>query len=769
MERRAIVVQGIVQGVGFRPFVFGLASRLALSGFVKNCAGELVIEIEGPTAALDRFLAELSGQPPPLARIEKLHWERTASQGEHSFRIEISKSQTPESIFVSPDIATCGDCLRELFDPGDRRHRYPFLNCTNCGPRLTIIRGAPYDRQRTTMAGFPMCDACRREYEDPNNRRFHAQPTCCRECGPRLELIDATDREKEQSDPLGRFARAIRQGRIGALKGLGGYHLVCDARSSSAVTELRRRKHREARPFALMVKDVDAARQISLVGPVEADLLVSRPRPIVLLRKREPCVIAEAAAPGNPCLGVMLPYTGLHHLLAGELAGMPLIMTSGNRADEPIATEDDDARKRLSDIADVFLIHDRPIHVRCDDSVVRVVDGQELPIRRSRGYAPYPIALPFPCRSPVLAVGGQLKGTFALGRGGHAFLSHHLGDLDHLAAYQAFERDIQLYESLLAIEPEIIVHDLHPDYASTRYAQKRHVEGTSFAHPKTKLLPVQHHHAHVASCMAENGLTEPVIGLAFDGSGFGLDGAIWGGEFFVGSYQNYRRAAHLRYVGLPGSEAAVRETWRVGLSHAVDAGRTDISLNSRVPSIALRTARALLDRHFNCPMTSSVGRLFDAIASLIGMRNEVDFEGQAAIELESLASEVEDQRTSYPFELAREAASDKAHGCLIIDTRPLIGAVIDDANQNVPASTIARRFQTTMVELIARVCGRIRAESSLGKVVLSGGVFMNSLLTSETCRRLCDDGFQVFRHRLVPPNDGGLSLGQLAIAASLTS
>jgi hydrogenase maturation protein HypF len=800
MERRAIAVQGVVQGVGFRPFVYGLASRLDLRGFVKNRTGGVLIEVEGECRSLDSFLAELSEQPPPLAQIDTVSWEARPPCGDRQFRIEYSDADAPGSVFVSPDVATCDDCLAELFDPADFRYRYPFLNCTNCGPRLTIIRSVPYDRERTTMAAFRMCPVCRAEYDDPGNRRFHAQPTVCPACGPQLQLCDHHGKRINHDDPLLLFASHLRQGKIGALKGLGGYHLACDARNEATVAELRRRKHRDEKPFAVMVADAERAQKLCEVNAAERELLVSSRRPIVLLRKRPSGGFAtETIAPGNPYLGVMLPYTPLHHLLVRAL-DMPLVMTSGNRSDEPIAFEDHDALERLAGIADLFLIHDRPIHVRCDDSVTRVVDGMELPLRRSRGYAPQRVALPLACPRPILAVGGQLKGTFAFGRDRHGFVSHHLGDLDRLEAYRAFERDIDLYQELFALNPEIIAHDLHPDYASTRYARERA--------KNERLIPVQHHHAHMASCMAENGLNEPVIGVSFDGTGYGTDGAVWGGEFLVGDYRRFVRAAHLRYVGMPGSDQAIREPWRMAVAHLMDAGADCASFESRLPSGAVRTARKMLERRFNTPLTSSVGRLFDAVAALAGVRDCVSYEGQAAMELEWLATQtvadgvypfalLEDGKSAGLLSRARSESSSGVSGRLLappgarllrsktrsvrgsdeklapdsvetltIDTRPLIGAVVQDVERGVRANTIARRFHSTMVQLIASVCERIRQRVALDAVVLSGGVFMNALLTSEVMARLTQDDFHVYRHRLVPPNDGGLSLGQLAVAAA---
>jgi hydrogenase maturation protein HypF len=633
LERRAIFVRGIVQGVGFRPFVYHLAARLHLCGFVKNRTGSLLIEVEGEAAALNSFLAELADRPPPLAQIAHLSWEPRALVGERDFCIEPSEADTNSPIFIAPDVATCPACLAELLDSADRRHGYPFLNCTNCGPRLTIITGAPYDRQRTTMAGFAMCPACRAEYDHPADRRFHAQPTACPACGPRLELRGAAGQRVEGVNPLGEFARALRGGAIGALKGLGGYHLTCDALSGSAVGELRRRKQRDEKPFAIMVRDVAGAEVHCEVAQDERELLVSPRRPIVLLRKRNASALAEDIAPRNPWLGVMLPYTPLHYLLTQAVGG-PLVMTSGNRSDEPIAYLDDDALAKLAGIADLFLIHDRPIHVRCDDSVTRIVDGVEQPVRRSRGYAPQPIELPLPCARPMLAVGGQLKATFTHGRHRQAFLSHHLGDLDYYEAYRAFVRDVDLYENLFAIRPECLIHDLHPDYATTRYAQAR------AASQGIRLLTAQHHHAHMASCMAEHGLDEPAIGVTFDGSGFGTDGAVWGGEFLLGDYRQFRRGAHLRYVGMPGGDQAIRAPWRMAVAHLADAHAQNSFLKARVLQPQLQIIEHMLERRLHTPLTSSAGRLFDAVASLAGIRDHVSYEGQAAVELESLASSV---------------------------------------------------------------------------------------------------------------------------------
>ncbi len=763
MERRAITVRGTVQGVGFRPFVHGLAVRYQLGGFVRNESGAVEIEVEGNRRCLKEFLSELQRNPPALAKIAEIAWQHRSVRGEQSFRIDESLENSAERVYVSADSATCRDCLAELFDPLDRRYRYPFINCTNCGPRLTIIRGAPYDRPRTTMADFAMCPQCRREYEDATNRRFHAQPICCPVCGPRLEICDSLGKLIETEDPIGYFADSLKAGNIGALKGLGGYHLVCCAQNPHAVGELRQRKHRDEKPMAIMVRSIASVHEFCELTEDEQKLLESPRCPIVLLRKQPSAsdFVCNEVAPSNPYLGVMLPYTPLHHLLLDAIGNVPLVMTSGNRSEEPIAYSDEDAVDRLHDIADLILWHNRPIHVRCDDSVTRVVDGSESPVRRSRGYAPQPITLPRKCDFPLLAVGGQLKGVFALGVDQHATVSHHLGDLDHLDAYRQFERDIGLYEQLFQLTPELIVHDLHPDYASTNYARERAIR------EKVPTLAVQHHHAHMASCMAENGLDEPVIGVTFDGTGFGLDEAtneavIWGGEFLVGDYRQFRRAAHIRYVPMPGGDRAVAEPWRLAAAQLRDAERDLSLLTTRIPASKLCTIETMMVRRINSPLTSSAGRLFDAVASIAGVRDYVTYEGQAAVELEWLASDVAPDAV-YPFELKTPVESQLP---AVIDTRPLIQAVAQDAEHQVDANRIARRFHSTLVAIVTDTCRHIADQTGLDAIVLSGGVFMNVLVTREVNQSLTGAGFRVYRHRLVPPNDGGLSLGQLAVAAT---
>jgi hydrogenase maturation protein HypF len=751
--RRALFVRGIVQGVGFRPHVHGLASRLGLGGFVRNQTDGVRIEVEGTQGAVDRFVAGLTADAPPLARIETVDAASRAIEGQTTFRIESSDECPPEGPVLLPaDAATCGACLDELFDPRDRRYRYPFVNCTDCGPRLTIIRAAPYDRARTTMAGFAMCRPCRAEYEDPAGRRFHAQPNCCPDCGPRLALLDADGRALA-GEPLTAALAALRGGAIVAVKGLGGYHLACDATREDAVRALRERKRRDEKPFAVMVGTPEAAAALCEVSAEERSLLVSAERPIVLLRRRRGGPVADAVSPGNPLLGVLLPYSPLHHLLARSME-RPLVMTSGNASDEPIAFDDADAVVRLRGIADLFLAHDRPIHLRCEDSVARVAGGELSLLRRSRGYAPRPLALPAPCPVRVLAVGGHLKAAFALGDTA-ATLSPHLGDLEDHRAFRAYLDAIAHYERLLSFTPDAIAHDLHPDYASTAYAAER------AAAEGLRRVAVQHHHAHMASCLAEHGLTGPAIGVIFDGTGYGADGTVWGGEFLVGDSRDYTRAAHLRPVALPGGERAVREPWRMAVSYLLDAGVPDrlALVAPQATPAALRTVNRMIERGLNAPPCSSMGRLFDAVAALAGLRGRTSFEGQAAMELEWLASEAPADG-SYPFEVVG------GDGALVVDTRPLVRAVAGDCAAGVARATVARRFHDTVVDVIDRVCGRLRAAHGLDTVVLSGGVFQNAILSAGAAARLRAAGFMVYRHREVPPNDGGLALGQLAVAAA---
>lgn len=745
MQRLCIEIQGIVQGVGFRPFVHQLAIRHQLVGFVKNQAGSALVEVEGPASAIENFLHELqTSPPPPLARIETIHSKVRPPQNDTTFRIVPSDADATGIIFISPDVAPCSACLQEMHDPNDRRYRYPFLNCTNCGPRLTIIRSAPYDRERTTMSGFARCPDCDREYQDSTDRRFHAQPIACPLCGPHLRLDHLRG-----EDALRAFVKAMREGKIGAIKGVGGFQFCCDARDEQAVQKLRHRKHRDEKPFAVMVRNVENAQSLCVISEQEKKLLTAASRPIVLLRRCHQQKLANEVAPGNPCLGIMLPSTPLHELLLEEMQDIPLVMTSGNRSEEPIVFRDDETDS-LREVADVILTHNRPIHLRCDDSVIKVIAETAIPFRRARGYAPQPIRLPIPCPVPMLALGGQLKSVFALGQENHAILSQHLGDLDHYEAFLAFRETIEHYQELFDVTPELLIHDLHPDYASTRYAEERNL-------PR---LGVQHHHAHLASCMAEHGLNKPTIGIIYDGTGHGLDETIWGGEILIGSYTRFRRFATLRSIPMPGGEVAIREPWRMGLAYLLDAGENENLLTAIDPQMR-RVVHQMIDRNFNCPRTSGMGRLFDAVASLLGIRQRVSYEGQAAMELEWLANEEEGE--PYPCDLIESENGQP----VLIDVRPMMHTIVQDVVNHELPQRVSQRFHSTLAEITMRICERIRIETGAQDVALSGGVFMNELLTRQLVKRLRQGGFQTYLHREVPPNDGGLCLGQLAIAAAL--
>lgn len=752
VRRLRIVVLGTVQGVGFRPFIYGAARRLSLTGFVRNEVGRVLIEAQGLPHALDRLVTEIRTEHPPLAKVEQVFSEFVDSKPTDQFQIEPSRSSPTSFIQIPADVGSCTDCLKEICDPSSRRYSYAFTNCTNCGPRSTIIQDSPYDRERTTMATFPMCLDCRSEYEDPSSRWFHAQPIACPNCGPALRLLGRDGRELREGKPISVAASLLKSGGIVAIKGLGGYHLACNALDETAVRELRARKNRAEKPFAVMVGNLADLQSLCFLTDEERGTLGSPERPIVLLRQRPKSLIAPSVAPRNPFLGVMLPSTPLHYLLLQALDGLPLVMTSGNQSDEPIAYDDADAFSRLGKIADGFLTHDRDIHFRSDDSVIRLTEGRPTPIRRSRGYSPHGIRLPAEAPIPLLAFGGHLKNTFALGLGHTAIISHHIGDLGEYLACEGLRAGVEHYKKLFNVSPKVLIHDLHPDYASTRYALEQ-----GKAHG-IQTIAVQHHHAHMASCMAENGITERVIGVTFDGTGLGTDGAIWGGEFLAGDYSGFERMAHFRYVPIAGGDQAIREPWRMALAHLIDSGADCALLEARISQSKLRTIRQMIERKFNSPPTSSVGRLFDAVASIAGVRDFVSFEAQAAMELEYLSMQA-------PSGGAYSIDFDEASG--EVDTRPMIREIVRDLRSGETRELIARKFHTTLIEVIARVCVSIRQRTSLAKVVLSGGVFMNAILLAESVERLEAEGFEVFFHRQVPPNDGGLSLGQLAIAAAV--
>lgn len=746
---RRVRVQGIVQGVGFRPFVFNLATRLGLDGAVRNTTSGVEIEVEGADGAVSEFLAGLVAEAPPLAHIDELHVHDAEPRGRRGFSIDRSRDGEG-SLPVSPDVAPCPACLREILDAGDRRFGYPFTNCTRCGPRFTIARAIPWDRPNTTMVRFAMCPACRAEYDDPADRRFHAQPNACVACGPRLTLVGPRGLALA-GEPLAETRRLLAAGRVVAIKGVGGFHLACDARADAAVRRLRERKGREAKPLAVMVPDLAAARRLCLISDDEAALLGSPARPIVLLAGRPGSGIAPSVAPGLRHLGLMLPYSPLHHLLwEGLVPGVDaLVLTSGNRSEEPIATDDADALARLGPIADAFLLHDRPIQTRCDDSVSRVAAGAELPVRRSRGYAPFPVRLPFEVR-PLLACGAELKTTVCVARGPYAFLSPHVGDLGNYETYAAYVAMVDHMASLFRVRPEAVAHDLHPAYLSTRFAR-----GLEPALPR---VAVQHHHAHVAACMAEHGLTGPVIGVAFDGTGYGADGAVWGGEFMVADYAGFERAAHLAYVPMPGGDLAVREPFRMALAHLARArAGWDPALSpvAAATDLERRIVARQIERGLNAPPTSSMGRLFDAVASLLGVRHRAGYEAQAAMELEALVARGE--HGAYPLAIGAGVPA-------VIDPAPVIVGAVGDLKRGVALPVIAARFHAGVVAMIAGVSARLRQRTGLDRVVLSGGVFQNVTLLEGARRALAAAGFAVFSHRRVPPNDGGIALGQAVVA-----
>lgn len=768
--RRRFEVRGVVQGVGFRPFVYVTASELLLSGSVTNTGDGVLAEVEGEAEAVAEFGRRLRADAPPLAVVEDVRTSEQPTRGGTGFTIERSSAPDGARTLVSPDIATCRDCLDELADPSDRRYRHPFITCTHCGPRFTIVTGLPYDRAATTMADFEMCGACRAEYEDPRDRRFHAQPIACPECGPRLELVGQEGVSlSRDADALRAARELLADGGIIAVKGLGGYHLVCDARNAAAVAELRRRKQRGGKPFAVMVPGLDVARELAAVTADEEELLTGGRRPIVLLPRhpaRHGAGVSDAVAPGSPWLGLLLPYTPLHVLLFGIGDDRPgpdaLVMTSANLSGEPIVTDDGDALTLLAPLADAWLRHDRRIQVPCDDSVSRYVAGAELPLRRSRGYAPLPIALPFDV-PPTLAVGADLKNTCALGEGRYAWLSQHIGDMDDVSTVDALTRTEKHLEDLTGVVPDRLVADRHPGYRSGDWA-RAHAAGRP-------VRTVQHHHAHVASVMAEHGLgaDERVIGIAFDGTGHGDDGAVWGGEVLVAGYASFRRAAHLGYVPLAGGDASVLRPYRMALAHLHAAG---IAWDEDMPAVRAcpPAERGVLAHQFatgfGCAPTSSMGRLFDAVASLAGVRHEVMYEAEAAMELEGLARIAEADATApegrYRFGIRPGAGEEAA----VADPGPVVRAVVSDVRAGVPATLIAARFHASVAALVTELAELSRTSTGLGTVALGGGVFQNAVLLEATQRGLRQRGFTVLRPRLLPPNDGGIALGQLVIAAS---
>ncbi|HEY1159449.1 MAG TPA: carbamoyltransferase HypF [Terracidiphilus sp.] len=759
--RRGVVVCGVVQGVGFRPFVYRLALEEGLAGFIGNDTDGVTIEVEGPRGRVGAFLERLRAETPPMARIDSVAVREAAATGEVGFRIVASEVLGRVSTGIPADAATCADCLRELLDPADRRYRYPFLNCTNCGPRFTITRRIPYDRPQTSMARFRMCATCQSEYDDPGNRRFHAQPNACRECGPRVWLVGADGAGISVDDPVAACIDRLAAGEIMAIKGVGGFHLGVDATNEAAVMRLRERKHRYGKPMAVMVKDVAAARAVCTLTAEEEALMTTAARPIVLARKRDGGGIAEGVAPGIPWLGVFLPYAPLQHLLFADSRMRALVMTSANLSEEPIAIDNDEAVARLGGTADAFLMHDREILQRCDDSVAAVVDGVPQLVRRARGFVPLGVELPMEA-PPLLAVGGHLKNVFALARGRFVYQSQHLGDLENLTGLEFFRESLEHLMRTFEIEPETVVHDLHPGYLSTEWAKEWARERG------LGLIAVQHHHAHVAGCMAENGLEGPVIGLSLDGTGYGADGRIWGGEVLVSRMDGFERFAHLEYVPMPGGEAAIREPWRMALGHLSAAG-FDVSSGSVLGLVGAkeqeaRVLRRMMERGVNSPLTSSCGRLFDAAAAVVLGRRVVDYEAQAAIELEGLAV---DEANEPGYEMELQGGDWARREPVRIGAGPLWRELLKDLRAGVGKARIAGRFHAGVATGFVRAAALARAATGVGQVTLSGGCMHNRRLARLLRVGLEAEGFEVFQHAQVSPGDGGLSYGQAVVATAL--
>jgi hydrogenase maturation protein HypF len=782
IHRRQHTVQGIVQGVGFRPFVYRLAHEHDLTGWVRNTPAGVEIEIQGSVDRLDTFDAALRNDLPPLAHVTS-HLRTDIPVGDdHSFRILPSGTGIAD-IQIAPDSAVCSDCLRELFNPTDRRYRYPFITCTNCGPRYSIITGIPYDRPNTSMAGFPLCPDCLSEYRDPLDRRFHAQPIACHVCGPQVSLLASPGEKIATGDAaVIQAIERLKGGAIVAVKGIGGYHLAVDACNHDAVERLRKRKKRDEKPFAVMAPSIEVARELALASEMEERLLSSPEAPIIIVRKRPDTPLSPLISPNNGWLGLMLPYAPLHHLLfAAHTAPSPgerglqnslalrerdrvrdngtptltaLVMTSGNVSDEPVAFEDSEALQRLAGIADFFLIHDRPIHIRSDDSVMRVFQGKPLFYRRARGYAPRAVTLPFAVL-PLLTTGAELKSAVCLAEGTRAVLSQHIGDLQNQTTFDSFSHTVTHLSGILAVKPALVACDLHPDYLSSRFAEDSGLP----------LIRVQHHHAHLAACMAENGLDGDAIGIIFDGTGYGPDGTVWGGEFLMGGYHGYRRAGHFQPVQLPGGDAAVREPWRMAMSYLYQAlGKAAFAVDHPVtrflPEKEMALFARMLDRGINSPLTSSCGRLFDAVAALLNLRHIVSYDGQGAIELEGLADAAKDTGMgSYPYTVLSNNDAP-----LQLDFSPMLAEILTDIDTGIRAADIAYRFHQTVASAATDLCLHIADATGLDRVILSGGVFQNRLLSEMIYTALTDKGLTVFTHRLVPPNDGGIALGQAAIA-----
>lgn len=748
-----ISVKGVVQGVGFRPFIHQLATRHNLRGWVCNTSGDVKIEVEGEAKDIEQFLIGLREQAPPLSHIEDITVTQGSPANYEKFEIRHSIAEEGKYQLVSPDIATCRECLREILNPEDRRYRYPFTNCTNCGPRFTIIADIPYDRPNTTMHHFRMCPECQQEYDDTLDRRFHAQPNACPKCGPQIQLIDAAGNPVAGADAINKTSQLLREGKIIAVKGLGGFLLACDATSDNVVNRLRQRKNRPAKPLAVMVSSLDEVRQHCDINDEEERLLTSAGSPIVLMKWKPDSTITPAVAPGLKYLGAMLPYTPLHHILLRE-TGLPLVMTSGNLSEEPIAKDNDEALRRLGGIADYFLRHNRDIYARYDDSVTMVERGVPQFVRRARGYAPYPIHLNYTSQQ-ILGCGAEEKNTFCLTRDNFAFLSQHIGDMENLETMEQYINTISLYKRLFRIEPKIIAHDLHPEYLATKYAKELALKDN------IRLVPVQHHHAHIVSCMADNGLEAPVIGVSFDGTGYGSDGNIWGGEFIVADYQKFNRMGHIEYLPLPGGALAIKKPYRTAISYLLSLGlnlNQGLNLIKQVDPLEIDIIKNQIEKNLNSPLTSSCGRLFDAVSALIGIRGIIEYEAQAAIDLEMLACDEAGESGSYPFIVI------ESDGVSIIKLQDLFAAIVYDLQGNTPTARIAMKFHNTVARMIVDLCKVISSNIGLTYVALSGGVFQNRLLLRKAITLLESGRFEVFTHQQVPCNDGGISLGQAIIA-----
>jgi len=756
LESVHISVRGVVQGVGFRPFVYQLATKHGLKGWVCNTSEDVKIEIAGQTEAIENFLHDLREKAPPLAYIKDITTKHCRPVNYKSFKIRHSIAEKGKYQLVSPDIATCQECLGEILSPDDRRFRYPFTNCTNCGPRFTIIKDIPYDRSRTTMNSFTMCTQCQREYDELLDRRFHAQPNACPQCGPKLKLVDTRVNRVDCTDALNATGKLLKEGKIIAIKGLGGFLLACDATNQEVVSTLRQRKKRPFKPLAVMVSSLEEAKKHCHVSDDEEKLLTSPQSPIVLMKWKPDSTVSGEVAPNLKYLGVMLPYTPLHHLLLQETA-LPLVMTSGNLSEEPIAKDNDEAILRLAGIADFFLIHNRDIYARYDDSVTFTERGKTQLIRRARGYAPYPIHLDFKSRE-VLGCGAEEKNTLCLLKDDYAFLSQHIGDMENLETMEHYEDTLKLYKKLFRIEPSIIACDLHPDYLATKYAHK-----LASQWPELSLVPVQHHHAHIVSCMVDNKVKGPVIGVAFDGTGLGSDGNIWGGEFLVADYNNFTRTGQLEYLPLPGGAQAIRKPYRTAIGYLLtllgENALKELPCLNEVDSLEIDVIKRQLEKGLNSPLTSSCGRLFDAVSALLGVRGKIEYEAQAAIELEMIAYDEAGQTGCYPFAIVEK------NGLVQVKLGDLLAAVICDLQSRTSKAKIAARFHNSVAKIINTLCQTVSKKTGLSQVVLSGGVFQNRLLLGKTVNLLETSRLSVFTHQQVPCNDGGISLGQAVIAS----